>query len=136
MIFDWQSIMSRSSSPLWVGLAVGLVMVLYLVLMSINSYLPSVLLISAIVGYFVYYVQSRAQQACPSMTMIDFQPQETPAPVPIQFNQVPVPVNQVPINQVPVQFNQVPVPVNQVPTNQVPVQFNQVPVPVNQVPVA
>ncbi len=50
------------NTPTGIGLFAGFMTMFYLVLMSINSYLPPVLLLSLTIGYIVYYVQRNCRQ--------------------------------------------------------------------------
>lgn len=61
-MMDLTKIFSHSiSSPVSIGIFTASITMLYLILMSINSYLPPILLLSYTVGYIVYSVQKNCQ---------------------------------------------------------------------------
>ena len=68
------------NTPLGIGIFAGFVTMFYLVLMSINSYLPPVLLMSLTIGYIVYYVQKNCQQ-CQLVQQINM-PTKVHVPIP------------------------------------------------------
>jgi len=92
------------NTPIGIGVFAGVVTMLYLILMSINSYLPPVLLLSLTIGYIVYYVQKSCGQ-CP-----------LPPPFPLQNfpQQIPPtqPLQQMPLTQQSPQMPPAPVPQN------------------------
>lgn len=61
-MLDLTQIFNLTNSPIGIGVFAGVVTMLYLFLMSINSYLPSVLLLSCTIGYIVYYIQNKCGQ--------------------------------------------------------------------------
>jgi hypothetical protein len=50
--------MNIPTSPIGAGIFAGVITLAYLILMSINAFLPPVLLLSFVIGYIVYRVQS------------------------------------------------------------------------------
>lgn len=58
-----------ASTPLGVSFVVGLVVLIYLTLMSYSIYLPPILILSIIVAWIVY----RAQQHCPNVPNVPSQ---------------------------------------------------------------
>lgn len=63
-MFNFYQITNTLNTPIGIGIFSALVTMVYLILMSINSYLPPVLLLSVTIGYIVYYVQSKCAR-CP-----------------------------------------------------------------------
>lgn len=57
MFNQFNNFLNNFNSPMGMSIFAGVVTMIYLILMSINSYLPSVLLLSVGMGYIVYYVQ-------------------------------------------------------------------------------
>jgi len=53
-------------TPLGLSIMVSLGMMVYLILMSYNIYLPTILLLSCGVGYIIYSVQSKNMCVMPS----------------------------------------------------------------------
>jgi hypothetical protein len=63
-MFNLTTLFGYINTPLGIGVFAGIVTMAYLILMSINSYLPPVLLMSFTIGYIVYYVQGNCGR-CP-----------------------------------------------------------------------
>ena len=61
-MINLSGILDYVNNPIGIGAFAGAVTMLYLILMSINSYLPPVLLLSLTVGYIVYRVQRNCGQ--------------------------------------------------------------------------
>jgi hypothetical protein len=90
-MFSFNQLTSTLNTPIGIGIFAALVTMVYLILMSINSYLPPVLLLSVTIGYIVYYIQSKCgqcpvpQQALPAQVTVEQQQrqqQQQPLPVP------------------------------------------------------
>lgn len=85
-IFVWLN------SPVGIGMCVGLLTLTYMLLMSINLYLPPILLLSFLVGYIVYYIQKKCGN-CSGHIMQDLHNQlmspEPTAPPPQELPQEP-----------------------------------------------
>jgi hypothetical protein len=60
-MLSFNSIIGMVNSPIGLGFFAGGMTMVYLTLMSINSYLPSILILSLTIGYLVYYLQ----RTCP-----------------------------------------------------------------------
>lgn len=60
-MLSFDSILGIVNSPIGLGFFAGAMTMVYLTLMSINSYLPSILILSLTIGYLVYYLQ----RTCP-----------------------------------------------------------------------
>jgi hypothetical protein len=81
------------NTPIGIGVFAGLATMVYLILMSINSYLPPVLLLSLTIGYIVYYVQRNCPQTLQPGPV--FPPVQPPGPIfpPVQRTNQPVTYN-------------------------------------------
>lgn len=49
------------TDPIGISVLTGLIIMIYLVLMSYSVYLPAILLISIIIGFIVYQAQSKCR---------------------------------------------------------------------------
>jgi hypothetical protein len=62
-MYDFSKFYEKVNTPVGIGIFAGLVTMIYLILMSINPYIPPILLLSATIGYIVYHIQNKSSQA-------------------------------------------------------------------------
>ena len=68
----------QNFTPLTTAALVAVIATLYLIMMSINVYLPGIIILGAIVGYVVSHVQS--QCTCPAPTQCPTANTSSPPP--------------------------------------------------------
>ena|SRR5438552_1523761 len=85
-MFNLTTLFGYINTPVGIGVFAGIITMAYLILMSINSYLPPVLLMSFTIGYIVYYVQGNCGR-CPLGTQypqpVSYAPQQPPVQQPV-----------------------------------------------------
>ena len=92
-MFDLNSFFQLINSPIGVGVFAGSLTLIYLVLMSINSYLPPILILSTTIGYIVYHFQKN----CPvpiNNPLNQQQPPQQQPPLPQQQQPTTVTITQ------------------------------------------